>query len=57
MSTAVSVVTWRQAPRRTPLSGSSLVKRSRTCRSTGIDCSAHSILSFPESASERSLTS
>src|SRR5215510_3248156 len=57
MSTAVSVVTCRHAPRRIPLSGCSLLKRSRTCRSTGIDCSAHSILSFPASASERSLTS
>jgi hypothetical protein len=57
MSTAVSVVTCRHAPSRTPFSGCSLVKRSRTCRSTGIDCSAHSILSLPAWASERSLTS
>src|SRR5690349_12597896 len=57
MSTAVSVVTCRHAPRRIPLSGCSCVKRSRTCRRTGIDCSAHSILSRPSPASERFLTS
>src|SRR5207237_10218160 len=55
--TAVSVVTCRQAPRRTPLRGCSLANRSRTCRRTGIACSAHSILSLPEAASPRSLTS
>src|SRR5437867_488992 len=55
--TAVSVVTCRHAPRRMPLSGCSRVKRSRTCRRTGIDCSAHSILSRPSGASERFLTS
>ena len=57
MSTAVSVVTCRHAPSRTPFNGCSFVKRSRTCRSTGIDCSAHSILSLPAWANERSLTS
>src|SRR5262245_50681271 len=57
MSTAVSVVTCRHAPRRMPLSGCSWVKRSRTCRSTGIDCSAHSIFSRPSLASDRFLTS
>src|SRR5262249_58868298 len=57
MRTAVSVVTCRQAPRRMPLSGCSRVKRSRTCRRTGIDCSAHWILSRPSGASERFLTS
>src|SRR5947208_3048615 len=57
MSTAVSVVTCRHAPRRMPLSGCSLAKRSRTCLKTGIDCSAHSILSRPAAACEMSLTS
>src|SRR5687768_6300802 len=50
MSTAVSVVTCRQAPSRMPLSGCSLAKRSRTWRRTGIDCSAHSILRRPSAA-------
>ena len=53
----VSVVTCRQAERRTPCSGFSLAKRSRICRRTGIVRSAHSMRSFPRSASERSLTS
>src|SRR5436309_1485675 len=57
ISTAVSVVTCRQAPSLTPLSGCSLVKRSRTCRSTGMNCSAHSILSLPAGPSARSFTS
>src|SRR4030095_4574317 len=57
ISTAVSVVTCRHAPRRMPLSGCSCVKRSRTWRSTAIDCSAHSIRSFPSAARERFLTS
>src|SRR5215470_5230626 len=57
ISTAVSVVTCRHAPRRMPLSGCSCVKRSRTWRSTAIDCSAHSIRRRPSAASERFLTS
>src|SRR6266850_2964218 len=57
ISTAVSVVTCRHAPRRRPLSGCSLAKRSRTWRRTGIDCSAHSILSRPSAASSIFLTS
>src|SRR2546428_1924289 len=55
--TAVSVVTCRHAPSRIPLSGCCCVNRSRTWRSTGIDCSAHSIRSRPSLASERFLTS
>src|SRR2546425_1568008 len=57
ISTAVSVVTCRQAPTRMPLSGCSLAKRSRTWRRTGIDCSAHSIRRRPAAACPRSLTS
>src|SRR2546426_8211054 len=57
MSTAVSVVTCRQAPSRSPLSGCSRANRSLTCRSTGIDCSAHSIFSRPSAASAMFLTS
>src|SRR5437762_13084691 len=57
MSTAVSVVTCRHAPRRSPLSGCSLAKRSRTWRRTGIHCSAHSIFNRPSAASPIFFTS
>src|SRR5688572_25142515 len=57
MRTAVSVVTCRQAPSRMPFSGCSFAKRSLTCRSTGIDSSAHSIFLRPSAASAMFLTS
>src|SRR5439155_9814200 len=49
--------TCRHAPRRSPLSGCSLAKRSRTWRRTGIHCSAHSIFNRPSAASPMFLTS
>src|SRR3954453_15025265 len=57
MRFAVSVVTWRQAERRTPLSGCSLANRARICRSTGMDRSAHSARRRPSSARAISLMS
>src|SRR5204862_6802531 len=50
-------VTCRHAPRRRPLSGCSLAKRSRTWRRTGIHCSAHSIFNRPSAASPIFFTS
>src|SRR5271170_5604882 len=54
---AVSQVICRHAPSRWPFKGSSLPKRSRIIRSTGICRSAHSIRLRPASASPRSRTS
>src|SRR2546426_3202277 len=54
---AVSVVTWRQAATRFPASGRSRANRSRSCRNTGIDRSAHSVRRRPPSASRMSLMS
>src|SRR5213596_2444839 len=54
---AVSVVTCRHAARRFPLRGRSRANRSRSCRSTGIDRSAHSVRRRPSSASRMSLMS
>src|ERR1700730_14119297 len=54
---AVSVVTWRQAASRWPLSGCSRLKRSRICCRKGLSCAASSSLRGPSSASFRSLMS
>ena len=54
---AVSVVTWRHAPIRTPASGRSFSNRSRISARTGISPAAHSMRSRPFGASARSLTS
>ncbi len=54
---AVSVVTCRHAPMRTPASGCSFSNRSRISASTGISPAAHSMRSRPFGASARSLTS
>ena len=54
---AVSVVTCMQAASLTPSNGRSFSKRSRICRSTGMERSAHSIRALPCAASERSATS
>src|SRR6267143_5285019 len=54
---AVSLVTWRQAETRTPLSGFCLRNRSSMLASTGMDREAHSIRPLPFSANLRSLTS
>ncbi len=54
---AVSVVTWRHAPMRSPLNGCSFATRSRIFASTGISRPAHSMRREPASASERSATS
>src|SRR6185369_400673 len=57
MRFAVSVVTWRHADSRVPLSGCSLANRARICRSTGMDRSAHSVRRRPSSARAISLMS
>ena len=57
MRLAVSVVTWRQAPMRTPSSGFSFSKRSRMALSTGMCMSAHSMRSTPSAARPMSLMS
>ncbi len=57
MRLAVSVVTCRQAPTRTPASGFSRAKRSRMEASTGMCMSAHSMRSTPAGASDWSLMS
>ena len=54
---AVSVVTWRHAPMRTPASGLVFAKRSRIWASTGMNVAAHSMRDLPASASATSLTS
>src|SRR5450759_3773913 len=54
---AVSVVTCRQAPMRTPSSGFSFSKRSRMALSTGMCMSAHSMRSTPWAARPISLMS
>src|SRR5256886_11489345 len=54
---AVSVVTCRHADRRFPASGRSPRNRSLSCRSTGIERSAHSVRRRPSSASRMSLMS
>jgi hypothetical protein len=54
---AVSVVMCRQADTRMPCKGFSLAKRSFISFKTGISCPAHSVLSFPFSASFLSLMS
>src|SRR2546425_12158352 len=54
---AVSVVTCRHADRRFPVSGRSPRNRSLSCRSTGIERSAHSVRRRPSSASRMSLMS
>src|SRR5689334_24805184 len=56
-SPAVSAVTCRHAPTVSPSSGRSRSKRSRTCRSTGICSSAHSIRAWPASVRPGSATS
>src|SRR6266498_1827910 len=57
ISAAVSVVTWRQAATRTPLSGFSFANRAPMERSTGMSFLAHSTRSLPAAASFGSLTS
>src|SRR5512141_1990095 len=57
MSAAVSVVTWRQAAIRTPLSGFSFANRSPMVRSTGMSFLAHSTRFLPAAASFGSLMS
>src|SRR5215217_5314791 len=54
---AVSVVTCRQTPTRSPANGRSRANRSRIERSTGICASAHAIRASPASARPRSATS
>ena len=54
---AVSLVTCRHALSRLPASGFAFANRSRICRSTGMDRSAHSERRFPSLARLRSLTS
>src|SRR5579884_3820075 len=54
---AVSDVTWRHAPTRSPSRGRSRAKRSRMMRSTGIWVAAHSMRRRPCCARPISLTS
>ena len=53
---AVSLVTWRQALIRIPLSGFCFANRSRMLASTGMDRSAHSMRPCPLGARFRSFT-
>src|SRR4030043_178242 len=57
MSAAVSVVTWRQAAIRTPLSGFSFANPAPVERGPGLSFLAHSTRFFPAAARFVSLTS
>ena len=55
-NTAVSLVTWRQAPKVKPLNGFSLANLVLIWHKTGMCAAAHSIFSLPCGANDLSLT-